>query len=66
MITINAGISSDDDGGLVSLISLSISSSNKGSVSMTVCSSTGGRRGVLSVTSSFEKLQDYLYHLLEV
>ena len=66
MITINAGISSDDDGGLVSLISLSTSWSNRGSVNMTVCSSTGGRGEVLSVTSSFEKLQDYLYHLLEV
>ena len=56
MITINVGISSDDDGGLVNLISLLTSSSNRGSVSMTVFSSTGGRRGVLSVTSSFEKL----------
>ena len=55
MIIINAGISSDDDGRLISLISLSTSSSNRGSVSMAVCSSTGDKRGVLSVTSSFGK-----------
>ena len=55
MITINTGISSDDAGRLLSLILLSISSSNRGSVRISVYSSTGGRREILSVSSSFGK-----------
>ena len=55
MITINTSISSNDDGGLVSLVSLSTLSRNRRSVSITVCSLTWGRIGILSVTSSFGK-----------